>query len=51
MKYTFELDEADVNIIVSALYEMPYKNVANVLNTIMKAVSEQQEKNKTKGTK
>jgi hypothetical protein len=51
MKYTLELEEADVNIIVAALYEMPYKNVANVLNTIIKSVSDQQKSTKDKGDK
>jgi hypothetical protein len=51
MKYTLELEEAEVNIIVAALYEMPYKNVANVLNTIIKSVSDQQKPTKDKGDK
>jgi hypothetical protein len=51
MKYTLELEEEDLNIIVGALYEMPYKNVVNVLNTVMKIISDQQKAITNKGDK
>jgi hypothetical protein len=51
MKLKLELDEKQINIIVTALYQMPYKDVAELLNTIVNTITEQQEKNQTKGNK
>lgn len=41
MKFTFTFEEKDAQLVLEALVEMPFKKVADIINSIQKQAQEQ----------
>lgn len=41
MKFIFTFEEKDAQLLMEALIEMPFKKVANIINSIQKQAQEQ----------